>query len=385
MATLAAAALIAVPAVLPNVNAFAAATNVSAVNKIGILRNGINYLYDDGGRVVGTHEVYGVSRQNVLEEVTINGKQFYKTDEDYYYLKNAMSLTSEPVKEKVKEPDFPSFDIPDIKIPDTKIPEIKVPDVKLPDVEVPDSKDSDVKKQEEDKKADDKKEKNEEKSKESETKFSEVAARGNFKTGSISGATVYNQKGTETGQILPANTMKAFVAVATINGKDYYKFNGGYVLKSDVTTIAAPADKVAVKGTVHVAAKAVIKYNDTTAPVGTLNANTSWKIFFKTTINGVPYYNLGGNQYVKVGDVSMDTPAKPVPLRAVGTVHYVPGYGIQVWTQKHGFVYNADGSKKKLAHGTSWKVFSQMNIKGTVYYNLGGDQWMDANYINLKK
>ncbi|KRM72236.1 C39 family peptidase [Lacticaseibacillus brantae] len=62
----------------------------------------------------------------------------------------------------------------------------------------------------------------------------------------------------------------------------------------------------------------------------------------------------------------------------VGQVNYVPGYGINLWQFD---ANNQRSSSRKLAHGTSWKVFGYQVINGTKYYNLGGNQWLDARYI----
>ncbi|WP_155287707.1 SLAP domain-containing protein [Lacticaseibacillus zhaodongensis] len=87
----------------------------------------------------------------------------------------------------------------------------------------------------------------------------------------------------------------------------------------------------------------------------------------------------------------------PVPSNGrMGTIHvnYPAGYGIQIWTKSGKPVkYNAVeakkthhkvGSAKKLMGQTNWKVFTNTyKANGTTYYNLGGDQYIDANYVSL--
>ncbi|WDF82373.1 SLAP domain-containing protein [Lacticaseibacillus pabuli] len=87
----------------------------------------------------------------------------------------------------------------------------------------------------------------------------------------------------------------------------------------------------------------------------------------------------------------------------VVTVNYNKNYGIQIWTKDGGLVrYNdQDATKynevhpnltpvkandaKKLQGGTTWKVFNDTTVKanGTTYYNLGGNQYIDAAYVTF--
>jgi hypothetical protein len=62
---------------------------------------------------------------------------------------------------------------------------------------------------------------------------------------------------------------------------------------------------------------------------------------------------------------------------SVVTINYVPGYSINVWNN----YTNPEYTGKRLAHGTSWKVFNTAtDANGQVWYNLGGDQWIMAKY-----
>lgn len=73
----------------------------------------------------------------------------------------------------------------------------------------------------------------------------------------------------------------------------------------------------------------------------------------------------------------------PSTVTGVAKVTYVKGYGIQVWdSYQHGkIVTNANGTAKKLPHGTRWKVFATVKSNGHNWYNLGGDQWVDGNFV----
>jgi|GEM_PF-1808514 len=113
---------------------------------------------------------------------------------------------------------------------------------------------------------------------------------------------------------------------------------------------------------------------------------TAWKYFATATdANGNMWYNLGGNQWVDGKYISFTKPGNSgetneiTPISAVGTVNYVPGYGIAIWGKPA-----ADVTSKKLAHGTSWKVFAKTTVNGTTWYNLGGNQWISGKYFILK-
>lgn len=78
---------------------------------------------------------------------------------------------------------------------------------------------------------------------------------------------------------------------------------------------------------------------------------------------------------------------RALSFTGVGTINYVPKYGIQVWTWDGKLVMmdNDKTKAKKLQHGTRWKIFGDIiNQNGSRMYNLGGDQFIDANFIDYK-
>ncbi|KRL61724.1 C39 family peptidase [Lactobacillus psittaci] len=65
-----------------------------------------------------------------------------------------------------------------------------------------------------------------------------------------------------------------------------------------------------------------------------------------------------------------------VAERGVGRVNYVPGYGIMVWRNPGSGALN-----RYLKHGTSWQTFGYQMVNEHKWTNLGGDQWVDSNYL----
>lgn len=67
-------------------------------------------------------------------------------------------------------------------------------------------------------------------------------------------------------------------------------------------------------------------------------------------------------------------------MSAVGQVNYVPGYGIMVWKNPGSGMLG-----RYLPHGSRWRVFKKATLaNGTTWYNLGGDQWVDGQYLKLE-
>lgn len=100
-------------------------------------------------------------------------------------------------------------------------------------------------------------------------------------------------------------------------------------------------------------------------------------------------------QYYYRGLLSLYGKRTAKSIIGVGQVNYNRNYGIQIWTKDGKPVrYNKAeakkmhhkvGDAKKLQGQSKWKIFANTyTAHGTTYYNLGGDQYIDANYITLR-
>ena len=131
---------------------------------------------------------------------------------------------------------------------------------------------------------------------------------------------------------------------------------------------------------------------------------TTYKVvsMFTRKSDGAKFYVTSDNQFLPVndfnftatGDTAKDT---TLPLGEI-KINVSKNYGIQVWTKDGKMVrFNKPdaafwnkahpnipvkvGDPKKLTGKTYWKVFNATyTANGTTYYNLGGDQYIDANY-----
>lgn len=102
---------------------------------------------------------------------------------------------------------------------------------------------------------------------------------------------------------------------------------------------------------------------------------TAWKVFATVvTADGQHWYQVGTNQWVKAADVDLHTIE---PFQDVVVIDYVPGYGVNVWKTALG----NQATGQRLQTGSSWKVFAKStDAYGNVFYNLGGDQWINKAY-----
>ncbi|WDF82475.1 hypothetical protein PQ472_11360 [Lacticaseibacillus pabuli] len=121
-------------------------------------------------------------------------------------------------------------------------------------------------------------------------------------------------------------------------------------------------------------------YKDSAKTSRYLPYGSSWKYrgVVKYT-DGSTWFDLGGNQWVKYGDLIHGTLSKQS-----GTlkINYVPGYAIAVWNN---YEYG-QFTGKRLKHGTSWKYFKIVYAdNGKVMYNVGGNQWIDGHYVKVMK
>ena len=131
---------------------------------------------------------------------------------------------------------------------------------------------------------------------------------------------------------------------------------------------------------IAVATKSAKVYSIDMAAIPTgkvLKKGSTWKVSQIVDFNGEDYYCVGGDQFVE---------ASQMKLKKMDTAHvnYNKHYGIQIWTALHNVVKNPNGTAKKLKGQTNWNIYGAGIIGGKTYINLGGDQYIDGNYVSLK-
>ncbi|WP_461217947.1 MucBP domain-containing protein [Lapidilactobacillus salsurivasis] len=73
------------------------------------------------------------------------------------------------------------------------------------------------------------------------------------------------------------------------------------------------------------------------------------------------------------------------PMNAIGTVAYHPNYGIAVWDDFRDTRQLVYGRRqvKRLPHRSRWQIFEKASRADETWYNLGGQQWVQAKYLKL--
>ncbi|KRO15148.1 SLAP domain-containing protein [Lacticaseibacillus saniviri] len=95
--------------------------------------------------------------------------------------------------------------------------------------------------------------------------------------------------------------------------------------------------------------------------------------------NGIVWYQIGKNQWIKSAYIAPFGSLAKTNVRSL-TVTYVPGYSIAVWNSP---LNSRKALAKKLKNGSTWKTYSAAQVGQDLWYNLGGNQWVNVHYITL--
>jgi hypothetical protein len=96
---------------------------------------------------------------------------------------------------------------------------------------------------------------------------------------------------------------------------------------------------------------------------------SQWRSYGIMPINGLPYYNLGDNEYF---------PQYGTTLAGVCQINYAQGYGIMA-VDKNG--KQISGSNSKFRDGTRWKTAKYLvNIKGQWCYQVSTTEFIPIRY-----
>lgn len=116
-------------------------------------------------------------------------------------------------------------------------------------------------------------------------------------------------------------------------------------------------------------------------------SQTRYQVTRQATVGNQRYYLLskdGTNGFAWIAaegiNITNNDNTMDPNFRGVVKVNYVPGYGIAIWDQPYG---NAIPNRY-LTHGTAWQVFAKQTVNGHLWYNLGGNQWLDSTYAQLQ-
>ncbi len=197
---------------------------------------------------------------------------------------------------------------------------------------------------------------------------------------------VYDKpNGTGTGKMLPESTdWKAYEKYTDANGVVWYNLGGNQWVKGTGIILDAKPGSYKELKTIGVVTQG------SGVPVYTLpgvsgkatgqilKPGTAWKISASViTSDGQLWYRVGTNQWVKATDITI---GNIQAMNDVAVINYVPGYGINVWADANGTKFTG----KRLQTGSAWKVFAKATAaNGHVFYNVGGNQWIDSANVIL--
>ena len=113
-----------------------------------------------------------------------------------------------------------------------------------------------------------------------------------------------------------------------------------------------------------------------------LSLGTSWKIDRQANFNGVAYYRVATNQFVKATDVNvlMQTPGiAENNSQSMGQI--MLHNRALIITAPKAQLYDMNGNKlsRALTQGTSWKIGIQNNIGSGTYYSVSNTEYVKAS------
>lgn len=108
---------------------------------------------------------------------------------------------------------------------------------------------------------------------------------------------------------------------------------------------------------------------------GRLLADQSeWKVMRQATLqDGSSWYEVGKNEWVNARYVMIEN-------AQIGQIDYLPDMAVNLWN------FQPDGihfTGQRLDNGTAWEMWGSMMINGEQYFNLGANQWVNAQYITV--
>lgn len=177
-------------------------------------------------------------------------------------------------------------------------------------------------------------------------------------------ALTYDANGKATSNALQAGSKWILGDQITVDGTNYYQVaTNVYVpassltditdtTKTDNNTTTNNEDATAGK-TMYVKATTTIVDDNAAATSATLAAGSAWKIGKTMTVNGISYYQVATNQWVKASDmaekVQTTTPTYKTPM---------PGDGLTATLTKAQRVYNPETNSygSTLPVGSAWKI-----------------------------
>ncbi|WP_125760533.1 SLAP domain-containing protein [Companilactobacillus hulinensis] len=112
---------------------------------------------------------------------------------------------------------------------------------------------------------------------------------------------------------------------------------------------------------------------------------TSWKLGSQKSINGVAYYKVATNEWVKASSLNITGQSVSTTSNSSTTIK-TPGYIGTILKGGATIVdNNGNSTGKYLGNYTSWKVSAKKVTNGNTYYRVATNQWVEAGFIQVGK
>lgn len=152
---------------------------------------------------------------------------------------------------------------------------------------------------------------------------------------------------------------------------------GGLAL--DATTVHADSKMI---GIVRRDGGNLVNNNGVLIPGRTLGNFTSWKLGTLKNINGIDYYQVATNEWIKAASVEINNATANYSVND-GLVK-TPGY-VGTIRRGGGSIVNDHGeyTNHTLGNFTSWKLDAKKEMRGTIYYRVATNEWIPAASMDI--
>lgn len=171
---------------------------------------------------------------------------------------------------------------------------------------------------------------------------------------------------------LPANTAWRLTGKETVGTVTYYRVSTNQYVAAQDVSLRSAWEKLPSRYVVAMKHDAPL-YNGQGAQKSgkTLPTGSVWIAFYRATVAGQTWYEVGTNQWVNAADIGELSHSAAHPASFVVTLTR----DMPLWT---GFQANFTG--RWLAKGSKWKVTATgTSANGAQWFQLGINQWINAN------
>ena len=214
------------------------------------------------------------------------------------------------------------------------------------------------------------------------------------------GGALYTDGATYANRTLPNFTSWKLGKSKVVNGVTYYRVatnewisSQGIEIKGGSTTTPT-TNIVKTPGYIGAIRKsgATAYDNNGNLTTNSFSSNTAWKLDAKKVVNGITYYRVATNQWLKADsmDVKDATGKLTNPINtATSNVTKTPGYIGTINSNNGAYGTSAaddNGNSNGIFYstGTSWKLTGMKLFNGQAYYRIATNQWLLGSAMTIR-